>query len=261
MELVLEQVEYKDLLKNVSYKFSSKKVTGLYGDNCNYLMDLISGDILDYDGDIYLDDVLLEKSFYRKNSTAIAIIDSKPFFYSNKVDEEFKFNTSFRKYDCDLEKREKTILGIVGLDESILDRNINTLSSSEKYLLSIAINLIYDPKIIMFKDVFWGLDRNNKKKIMTIIKNLKEDDKIVIISHRDTNILYELVDEVILMDKENIYACGDSDELFTSSEIIKDKIVPIPYISEVTYLAKNKKVKLSYHKDVRDIIKDIYKHV
>ena len=44
-------------------------------------------------------------------------------------------------------------------------------------------------------------------------------------------------------------------------EIIKDKIVPIPYISEVTYLAKNKKVKLSYHKDVRDIIKDIYKHV
>ena len=63
------------------------------------------------------------------------------------------------------------------------------------------------------------------------------------------------------MDKENIYAYGDSDELFTSSEIIKENVVPIPYITEVTYLAKNKKVKLSYHKDVRDIIKDIYKHV
>jgi len=261
MELVFDQVKYKDLLNDITYKFSSKKVTGLYGDNCNYIMDIINGDILDFDGDIFLDDSVLEKDFYKKNPTLIALIDSKPFFYSNKVDEEFKFNMSFRKYDCDLEKKEKELLNLVGLDISILKRNINTLSSSEKYLLSIAINLMYDPRIIMLKDVFWGLDRNNKKKLMMIIKNLKEDNKIVIVSHRDTNILYELVDDVILMDKADIYKEGLSDDIFTSLEMMKDKVIPMPYITRVTYLAKNKKVKLSYHKDVRDIIKDIYKHV
>lgn len=261
MELVLEQIKYKDVLSDITYKFLSKRIYGLYGDNCNYIMDLINGDILDYDGDFFIDDVLIEKDFYKKNSSLIALIESKPFFYSNRVDEEFKFNVSFRKYDCDLEKKEKELLKLVGLDESILKRNINTLSSCEKYLLSIAINLIYEPKIIMFKDIFWGLDRNNKKKVLMIIKNLKEDNKIVIISHRDTNILYEVVDDVILMDKATIYKEGSSDDIFTSTEIMKEEVIPMPYITKVTYLAKNKKVKLSYHKDVRDIIKDIYKHV
>lgn len=261
MELVFEKVKYKDLLNDISYKFFSKRIIGLYGDNCNYIMDIINGDILDYDGEMYLDNNLIEKNFYRKNPSLIAFIDSKIFFYTTKVDEEFKFNVSFRKYDCDLEKKEKEVLKLVGLDESFLKRNINTLSSSEKYLLSIAVNLIYEPKIVMFKDVFWGLDRNSKKKVMTLIKNLKEDNKIIIVSHRDTNILYELVDDVILMDKDNIYKEGLSDEIFTSTEIMKEKVIPMPYITKVTYLAKNKKVKLSYHKDVRDIIKDIYKHV
>ena len=30
---------------------------------------------------------------------------------------------------------------------------------------------------------------------------------------------------------------------------------------EGDYLAKKKKVKLSYHRDIRDLIKDVYKHV
>ena len=52
-----------------------------------------------------------------------------------------------------------------------------------------------------------------------------------------------------------------NDEIFTSDELMKENVIPMPYITKVTYLAKKKKVKLSYHKDVRDIIKDIYKHV
>jgi len=93
MELVFEQVKYKDLLNDISYSFFDKKIIGLYGDNCNYIMDLINGDILDYDGEIYFDNVLIEKNFYKNNASLIALIDSKPFFYTTKVDEEFKFNT------------------------------------------------------------------------------------------------------------------------------------------------------------------------
>lgn len=262
MGLVLENVKYRDYLDNISYKFSDKKIVGIYGNTANYLLDIINGDIRDYDGDITFENELIDKDFYKKNATSIALVDSKPFFYTNRVDEEFKFNLEFRNYECkNIEKKEKELLSLVGLETNILTRNINTLSSSEKYLLSVAINLAYEPKIILFKDVFWGLDHNGKKKISMIIKNLKEEKKIVIITSCDTNVLYELVDDVILLDKGSIYKTGTSDKIFTSIEIIKDKVIPMPYITRVTYLAKNKKVKLSYHKDVRDIIKDIYKHV
>lgn len=262
MGLILDSIKYKEYLNDISYRFSEKKITGIYGDNSSYLLDILNGDIFDYDGSFSLDIELVDRAFYKKNSCKIALIDSKPKFYTNVVSDEFRFNLDFR--DCGfekLEKKQKELLNLVGLDESILSRHIHALSSSEKYLLSIAVNLIYEPKVILFKNVFCGLDRNNRKKIMVLIKNLKEDDKIVIVTNNDTNILYELTDEVILLDGCYIYKSGVSDKIFTSTEIMKESVIPMPNIIKVTYLAKNKKIKLSYHKDVRDIIKDIYKHV
>ena len=262
MGLVLENIKFRENLNDISSTFLEKKITGIYGSNANYLLDIINGDIFDYDGSVILDDEIIDRSFYKKNSSLIALIDSNPFFYTNVVSDEFRFNLDFRGCDLkDLEEKQKDLLNLVGFDESILKRNIHTLSSSEKYLLSIAINLSYEPKVVLFKDVFYRLDRNSKKKVMMIIKNLKEEKKIVIVTNNDTNILYELTDDVILLNGNSIYKSGVSGKVFTLNELMKDKVIPMPKITRVTYLAKNKKIKLSYHKDVRDIIKDIYKHV
>lgn len=262
MGLVIDSIKFRENLNDISYKLEVGKITGIYGDNANYLIDIINGDYYDYDGEVLYNDELIEKDFYKKNPSLIGLIDSSCYFYTNKVEEEFKFNLGFRNIEVeDLDKVMKKYLDLVGLNLDYKDRYINTLSSSEKYLLLVAINLCYEPKIILFKDIFWGIDRNNRKIITTIIKNLREDDKIVILTHKDTNILYELVDDVILLDGTTLYNSGSSDKLFTSTELMKENVIPMPYITKVTYLAKNKKVKLTYHKDVRDIIKDIYKHV
>ena len=37
--------------------------------------------------------------------------------------------------------------------------------------------------------------------------------------------------------------------------------IELPYLISFTKLARDKKVKLSYHRDIRDLIKDVYKHV
>jgi len=262
MELKFDSINYKDYLNNISLNFSNNKIMGIYGDNSNYILDIINGDIIDYEGNIVVDNIILDKNFYKKNSSFIALIDSKYFFYTNNVEEEFKFNLAFRKKDIpNIDKKICELLTLVGFESNILKRDISSLSSSEKYLLSVAINLIYEPKIILFKDVFFGLDRNNKKKMMMVIKNLKEENKILIVTNKDTNILYELVDEVILLDNSSVYKIGACDKIFTSNDLMKEKVIPMPYITRITYLAKSKKVKLTYHKDVRDIIKDIYKHV
>ena len=262
MGLVLENIKYKEYLNDISCEFLDGSINGIYGDNSKYIIDIINGDISDYDGTLKYDDNIMDVDYYKLNPTVVALIEDKPFFYTDSVLDEFRFNLDFRNCDLDiLEEKSKELLNLVGLEESILKRNIHTLSFSEKYLLSLAINLIYNPEIIIFRDVFNGLDRNNKKKLMMIIKNLKEDKKNIIVTSNDTNILYELVDEVLLLDGSLIYENGSCDKIFTSTEIMKESVIPMPYITKVTYLAKNKKVKLSYHKDVRDIIKDIYKHV
>ena len=54
----------------------------------------------------------------------------------------------------------------------------------------------------------------------------------------------------------------ETTKVFQDIELLEDNTFEVPKILEITYLAKNKKgIKIDYHKDVRDIIKDIYKHV
>ena len=178
MGLILENIKYKDCLVDITYDFLDGHIDGIYGSNANYIVDIINGDITDYDGIVKYDDNIMDADYYKMNPSTVALIESKPFFYTDLVSEEFRFNLDFRNCDLEiLEEKQQELLKLVGLDESILKRNIHTLSSSEKYLLSIAVNLIYNPDIIIFKDVFNCLDRNNKKKVMMIIKNLKEDKK------------------------------------------------------------------------------------
>ena len=50
--------------------------------------------------------------------------------------------------------------------------------------------------------------------------------------------------------------------IYQRVDFLKRNKFDVPEIIEFTYLAKKKKaVKIDYHKDIRDIIKDIYKHV
>ncbi len=263
MGLTVSNIKYKNWLDDISYRFSRRRITGIYGNNSKYLLDVINGDISDYDGYIDFEKTNVDSDFFKNNPSSIALIDSFPSFFTTKVSDEFKFVLDVRKYFCDdLVAKEERFLQAVGLDLTILDRDIASLSSSEKYLLSIAINLMYDPEIIMFKDIFVSLDHNAKKKLIVLLNNLKEDKKIVIVSTNDVNTLYEITDEVLLLDGSKEYKSGASDKLFTSIELMRENVINMPSMTQVTYFARNdKKIKLSFHKDVRDIIKDIYKHV
>ena len=190
MGLILENLKYKECLSNITYDFLDGNITGIYGDNSKYLIDIINGDITDYDGIVKYDGQIMDSDYYKLNPSTVAVIEDKPFFYTDIVLDEFRFNLDFRNCDIDiLEDKSKKLLNSVGLDDGILSRKIHTLSSSERYLLSIAINLIYSPEIVIFKDVFHGLDRNSRKKVIVVIKNLKEDKKNVIVTSNDTNIL------------------------------------------------------------------------
>ena len=66
----------------------------------------------------------------------------------------------------------------------------------------------------------------------------------------------------IRLKNEDILLTGPTNELYLRVDYLKKNKLDIPNIVEFTYLAKKKKqVKIDYHKDVRDIIKDIYKHI
>ena len=153
-------------------------------------------------------------------------------------------------------------LRIVGLDNSYLNRNVNSLSSSEKILVILAISLLANPDIIILNDLFKYFDKVNEKKLMMLLEKIRDQyNKTIILINDDSEILYKYT-KYLVIKKNNLFIEGDTNKLFQRVDFLHKNNIKVPEIIELTHLIKKKKkVKLEYHKDVRDILKDIYKHV
>ena len=102
MGLILESLNYREYLNGITYDFLDGSINGIYGDNSKYLVDIIKGDIVDYDCIVKYDDNVMDCDYYKLNSSVVAVIEGKPFFYTDTVLDEFRFNLDFRNCDLDI---------------------------------------------------------------------------------------------------------------------------------------------------------------
>jgi len=165
-------------------------------------------------------------------------------------------------YPKDVPKKIIDAIKIVGLNEEIIERSFMDISSSEKKLLQIASALLSNPKIILLEEPFKVLDLKNKKKLQLLLQKLAEKyNKIILILTIDENILYQITKHMIFVKNNKVILEGDTDKVYQEVDLLKKNKIKIPEIVEFTYLVKKKNIKIDYYKDVRDIMKDIYKHV
>ena len=188
---------------------------------------------------------------------SFTVIDNyNPFFLGLTVKEELDLFPN--GYSDDF---LAVLLEIFELEDKFLSRYINTLSHTEKVYLNILRNLLRYNNKVLFLDVFKFLDHKNKKKMILLLNYLKEKNYYIIITSADVNDLYSLSDYSIIWYKE-IVDFGPTVDVYKEVEIFNKNRIPAPTLAEITYKAKKEKnVKLFYSRDVRDIIKDIYKHV
>lgn len=153
-------------------------------------------------------------------------------------------------------------LRIVGLDNTYLNRNINSLSSSEKILIILAISLLSNPDVIILDNLFKYFDKTNEKRLMILLEKIRDEyNKTIILVNDDTEILYKYT-KYLIIKKNNLFIEDETDKIFKRVDFLHKNNIKVPEIIELTHLIKKKKkIKLEYHKDVRDILKDIYKHI
>lgn len=152
------------------------------------------------------------------------------------------------------------VLICLGYDTSFFDKNVNTLSYSEKIILNILRKLSDLNKIVVFDNIFSTLDMYFKKKFVKLFELLKENGYVIFITG-DVNDLYKYSDYSVVSTKTSI-KFDSTDDIYTDVAMLKKNKLDIPILSYITYRAKEDKgIKLFYSKDIRDIIKDIYKHV
>ena len=192
------------------------------------------------------------------------------------IREDFEYNyfdiTIYDYMNGEIEKRNLVLkdkakkiidsLKIVGLSKIDITRCVITLSESEKKLLQIAISLLSNPNIIVFEEPFNKLDIKNQKRLIIFFQMIKEKyNKTIIFITNNSEILYKYADYIVIIKNNKVISNGKK-EIFEDVDLLTTNGVSIPEIVEFTYKAKKKyNIKIDYHNDIRDIIKDIYKHV
>lgn len=164
----------------------------------------------------------------------------------------------------DYRKKITDSLKIVGFNESYLNRTVSTLSKSEGALLCFAVGLLSNPDILVFDYYFNSLDMKYSKKIVRLIGQLTEQyDKLVIMTTNQIECLYDYSNYMVILKEEEILVEGSTDTLFEENlEKLIENNIELPKSIAFSYLVmKNKGVKVGLFKDIRDLIKDIYKKV
>ena len=263
MEIVLENVKLDKLELNT--KITSDHITGITGTNYKEVLNLLTLKKIP-SGKVWIDlEEVTEENKYNYSKTITLIEkDFKKINSLNTVKEHMDYIINYYHLQIkNIEKKEKDSLKIVGLDSSLLDRNITSLSNSERKKVQIAISLLSNPDMIILSDPFRGLDMKSTKKLMMVFNKLKDQfQKIIVVGTNNPDILYQYTTKVLFVKNKRIFLEAKTEEGYERVDYLKRNGFCLPDRVLFTYKAiKRKKVKIDYHKDIRDIIKDVYKHV
>ena len=229
-----------------NYTFSGKKIYGIIGDkeNTTLLFELIRG---------------------LKKATSGSIEEAKTFMLFENSEEQIVGETVKEEILYGLNEAEvdlKDIDNKLELGEDFWNKKPLKLSDGEKRVLVIASMLAFNPDVLLVDNFLNLLDYKNQRKFVEILKRMQFDDhKIIIIADQNINLLYELVDEVIVLTDE-ILISGDKYEVFKNVDLLGELGVEVPKYVEFKELVSFKKnVDLPYRNRITDIVKDVYDNV
>lgn len=188
----------KAILKNVNLKLDKKiyGLMGMTGSGKTTFIKAVLG-LIKYEGEILLNRKLLDvrRRFQVVFQNPFNSFDPKRSI-GFSISEIIRLNNTNYKLD---ELAEK-----VGINTEFMDKYPSELSGGELQRLSIARALAGNPEVFILDEPTSALDVENQKKILDILKEIK-DVTIIFISH-DMNVLKYLSNEILVLNpkKKNI---------------------------------------------------------
>lgn len=120
------------------------------------------------------------------------------------------------------ENREKAmqILGLLGIESRAGDR-AGDISYGDQKLLSLACCLATEAGTMLLDEPIAGVHGEVRNKIMRLVRQLKEQGKLVIIIEHDMQAVREVADRVIVMDHGRVIAEGPPAEVLGRSDVME----------------------------------------
>lgn len=207
-------------IKNINFEAEKGKITvitGKTGSGKTTIFNILLRLYKPYKGFVYIDDIKIDeykKDTYYKN---VSVVNQESFLFNMSIKDNLKMVCSDEKKYIEMCKK----VGIHDLIEhlpkgynTILSDNASNLSGGQKRLLSLAKTLLTGSKILLFDEVTSSLDIKTTCKIIEVLKDLKNDHTIIIITHKKE--VMKIADNLIMLNKGKIVCTGTYKKLLSN---------------------------------------------
>ncbi|HUI00773.1 MAG TPA: ABC transporter ATP-binding protein [Nitrososphaerales archaeon] len=103
------------------------------------------------------------------------------------------------------------------LKKVILEESANVyftrLSGGQKQKVGLALSLVNDPQLVFLDEPTTGLDPQARRAVWDVIRNLKSEDRCVLLTTHYLDEAQELADQVAIMNHGKIIAAGTPDQI------------------------------------------------
>jgi len=175
----------------------------------------------------------------------------------NNID--YSCNMSVKDYLLNYYKIDE-LLKLLNLSSKIINREVNTLSLSEKVRIEIAFAIIKDYDNIYINNVLSCFDRKTRIYFCKLIIKLKKlYNKTIIISDINIDNIFELIDNLIIINDKDVIYNGEKYEFYISNNNnLFEKPLTI-ILKEKIY--EKKGINIGNTDSINELIKAIYREL
>ncbi|KAM7268986.1 hypothetical protein ACFE04_024483 [Oxalis oulophora] len=218
-----QQARTRHILKDVSFTAKPWEVLAIVGPSGagkSSLLDILSGKLTPQSGTISVNQKPIDKYSFRKISGYVTQKDT--LFPLLTVQETLIYSAKLRLQDPEdqLKARVKSLIQELGLDHVSStrvgdDERVRGISGGERRRVSIGVDLIHDPKVLILDEPTSGLDSNYALQIIGLLKEMaeKKGRTIILSIHQPGFRILKAMNSILLLADGSVLHNGTLDQL------------------------------------------------
>lgn len=207
-------------VNGVSFTARDGAITGLLGHNgagkstsLRILYGLLKAD----SGSAEIDGINVMEQPQRAQEIIGVMTDAHGLYPRLTAREHIEYFAHLRRLDKTLiTSRVNQLIKQLAMEE-IADRRAEGYSQGEKMKVCLARSLVHDPQNIIMDEPTNGLDVMTTRSVRTILQDLKQQNKCILLSSHIMQEISALCDEVIVISDGQVLMQGGLDELLEST--------------------------------------------
>ena len=142
---------------------------------------------------------------------------------------------------------------------SFMNSEPHHLSGGQKQSVAIAGAIALQPRILLLDEATSMLDPQGREEVLSIVRKLREETDLTVISI--THDLEEalLADRIIMMNQGEKYAVGSPEEIFLRGQELVDLGLDLPFAMNVSRLLRDQGIELvAEHMSEEELVNDLW---